>query len=43
MQAYKATGKGGTTLYRHNEGAVIGFYDDHDDLMDREKVWIPAD
>ena len=43
VQAYKATGNGGPTLYRHNEGAVIGFYDGHAERMDKEKVWIPAD
>ena len=36
----KGTGNGGPTLYWHNEGAVIGFYDGHAERLAKEKVWI---
>jgi len=40
VQAYKNAGTGGPTLYRHNEGAIIGFYDGHAERLAKEKVWI---
>ena len=40
VQAYKNVGNGGPTLYRHNEGAIIGFYDGHAERLAKEKVWI---
>ena len=40
VQAYKNVGNGGPTLYRHNEGAIIGFYDGHAERMAKEKIWI---
>ncbi len=43
VQAYKDAGCGGPTLYRHNEGAIIGFYDGHATRMRKDKVWIAAD
>jgi prepilin-type N-terminal cleavage/methylation domain-containing protein/prepilin-type processing-associated H-X9-DG protein len=43
VQHYKNAGVGGPTLYRHNEGANIGFYDGHAERLRKEKVWIPAD
>jgi len=41
VQAYKDAGCGGPTLYRHNEGANLAFYDGHAERMAKEKVWIP--
>ena len=43
VQAYKDADCGGPTLYRHNEGATIGFYDGHAERLRKEKVWIEAD
>ena len=40
VQDYKDAGTGGPTLYRHNEGANIGFYDGHAERMAKQKVWI---
>jgi len=40
VQAYKNAGTGGPTMYRHNEGAIIGFYDGHAARMAKEKIWI---
>jgi prepilin-type N-terminal cleavage/methylation domain-containing protein/prepilin-type processing-associated H-X9-DG protein len=40
VQDYKNAGNGGPTLYRHNEGANIGFYDGHAQKIRKEKVWI---
>ena len=37
---YKNVGNGGPTMYRHNEGAIIGFYDGHAERLAKEKVWI---
>ena len=33
----------GPTIYRHNEGANIGFYDGHVEYMKKEEVFIKAD
>jgi len=41
VQAYKDAGCGGPTLYRHNEGANLAFYDGHAERMAKEKVCIP--
>jgi prepilin-type processing-associated H-X9-DG protein len=30
----------GPVLYRHNEGAMIGFYDGHAGYMKKQEVWI---
>lgn len=43
VQQYKNVGCGGPTLYRHNEGADIAFYDGHAEHMPKQKVWIQAD
>lgn len=43
VQAYKDAGCGGPTLYRHNEGAAIGFYDGHAERLNKEKVWVVQD
>ncbi|MBT5927709.1 MAG: prepilin-type N-terminal cleavage/methylation domain-containing protein [Verrucomicrobia bacterium] len=40
VQEYKNAGTGGPTMYRHNEGANIGFYDGHAERLAKEKVWI---
>jgi prepilin-type N-terminal cleavage/methylation domain-containing protein/prepilin-type processing-associated H-X9-DG protein len=42
VQAYKDAGTGGPTLYRHNEGANLAFYDGHAERMRKQKVWIAA-
>ncbi len=36
---YKDVGCSGPTLYRHNEGASIAFYDGHVECMKKQKVW----
>jgi len=33
----------GPTIYRHNEGAVIGFYDGHCKYMRKQEIYIKAD
>jgi prepilin-type processing-associated H-X9-DG protein len=43
VQAYKDAGTGGPTLYRHNEGANIAFYDGHARRMPKQQVWIEED
>ena len=43
VQAYKNAGTGGPTMYRHNEGSMIGVYDGHAERLTKEKVWIPKD
>jgi len=43
VQAYKDAGCGGPTLYRHSEGANLGFYDGHAARLRKEKVWVAAD
>jgi prepilin-type N-terminal cleavage/methylation domain-containing protein/prepilin-type processing-associated H-X9-DG protein len=43
VQQYKNVGCGGPTLYRHNEGANIAFYDGHAEHMAKQKVWVQAD
>ena len=40
VQAYKITGNCGSTLYHHNERAVIGFHDGHAERLDKENDWI---
>ena len=42
VQAYKDAGTGGPTLYRHNEGANLAFYDGHGERLRKQKVWIAA-
>jgi len=42
VQAYKDAGTGGPTLYRHNEGAALAFYDGHGERLRKQKVWIAA-
>jgi len=43
VQKYKDVGCGGPTLYRHNEGASVGFYDGHAERLRKEKLWVQAD
>ena len=43
VQDYKDAGCGGPTLYRHNEGAGLAFYDGHAEVMTKMKVWVQAD
>jgi prepilin-type processing-associated H-X9-DG protein len=43
VQDYKNAGTGGPTLYRHNEGASLAFYDGHAERLRKELVWIEAD
>ncbi len=40
LQQYKDAGCGGPTLYRHSEGADLGFYDGHAERQRKEKVWV---
>ena len=40
---YKDVGCDGPTLYRHNEGVIIAFYDGHVEDMKKEKVFIQDD
>ena len=40
---YKNIGVHGPTIYRHNEGAVIGFYDGHADWMKKELIYVIED
>jgi len=42
VQDYKNAGTGGPTLYRHNEGATIAFYDGHAERLRKQEVWIAA-
>ena len=42
-EKYDAAGIWGPTLYRHNEGANIAFYDGHVEHMAKEKVFIDTD
>ncbi|MBI4661187.1 MAG: prepilin-type N-terminal cleavage/methylation domain-containing protein [Verrucomicrobia bacterium] len=42
VQAYKDAGTGGPTLYRHNEGADLAFYDGHAERLRKQRVWIAA-
>jgi prepilin-type N-terminal cleavage/methylation domain-containing protein/prepilin-type processing-associated H-X9-DG protein len=43
VQDYKDAGTGGPTLYRHNEGANLGFYDGHAELRPKEQVFVHQD
>ena len=43
VQQYKDAGCGGPTLYRHAEGANLGFYDGHAERLRKEKVWVQKD
>ncbi|MBM3881710.1 MAG: type II secretion system protein [Verrucomicrobia bacterium] len=43
VQAYKDAGTGGPTLYRHAEGANLGFYDGHAGRLRKELVWNAKD
>jgi prepilin-type N-terminal cleavage/methylation domain-containing protein len=43
VQAYKDAGCGGPTLYRHNEGAALAFYDGQAERLRKDRVWIEAD
>ena len=40
ISPYQNAGCAGPTMYRHNEGANINFYDGHVEYMKKEKVWI---
>lgn len=40
VQQYKDVDCGGPTLYRHAEGANLGFYDGHAERLRKEKVWV---
>ena len=40
VQAYKDAGTGGPTLYRHDEGADLAFYDGHAERLPKQKVWM---
>ncbi len=41
VRDYKNVGCGGPTMYRHNEGANLAFYDGHVESRHKSKVWIP--
>lgn len=43
VQRYKDVGCAGPTLYRHAEGANLGFYDGHAERLRKEKVWVQQD
>ncbi len=43
IYTYKAVGIHGPTLYRHNEGANIAFYDGHTAWLRKEKIYIEED
>jgi prepilin-type N-terminal cleavage/methylation domain-containing protein/prepilin-type processing-associated H-X9-DG protein len=43
IMPYKDVGCDGPTLYRHQEGANIAFYDGHVEHMKKDKVWIQDD
>jgi prepilin-type N-terminal cleavage/methylation domain-containing protein/prepilin-type processing-associated H-X9-DG protein len=43
IMPYKDVGCDGPTLYRHQEGVNIAFYDGHVEYMKKEKVWIQED
>jgi prepilin-type processing-associated H-X9-DG protein len=40
---YKARNVHGPTIYRHNEGAAIGFYDGHAEWMKKEQIYLIED
>ncbi len=40
---YKAKNIHGPTFYRHNEGAVIGFYDGHSEWMKKQEIYVISD
>jgi len=40
---YKNIGAHGPTIYRHNEGAVIGFYDGHAEWLKKQEIYVIAD
>jgi prepilin-type N-terminal cleavage/methylation domain-containing protein/prepilin-type processing-associated H-X9-DG protein len=40
---YKELGSDGPTLYRHNEGVNLGFYDGHGEYRKKQKVWVQED
>jgi prepilin-type N-terminal cleavage/methylation domain-containing protein/prepilin-type processing-associated H-X9-DG protein len=39
IMPYKDVGCDGPTLYRHNEGVNLAFYDGHVEYMKKDKVW----
>jgi len=41
VNQYKGVGCGGPTMYRHNEGANLAFFDGHVEGWHKSKVWIP--
>ncbi|MBP8605741.1 MAG: prepilin-type N-terminal cleavage/methylation domain-containing protein [Phycisphaerae bacterium] len=43
IQAYKDVGLHGPTIYRHSEGANIGFYDGHAEYNKKEEIFIIKD
>jgi len=43
VQAYKDAGCGGPTLYRHNDGAQLAFYDGHAERLPKHRVWVQED
>jgi len=42
-QTYKDAGVHGPVIYRHSEGAVIGFYDGHCKYLKKQEIYVKAD
>jgi len=40
IKFYKDRDAHGPTIYRHDEGAVVGFYDGHSEYVKKEKIYI---
>lgn len=43
LDFYQSKGLYGPTIYRHNEGAVAGFYDGHADYRKKQEIFIKED
>jgi prepilin-type N-terminal cleavage/methylation domain-containing protein/prepilin-type processing-associated H-X9-DG protein len=43
IAAYKAAGLNGPVIYRHDEGANVGFYDGHVGYLKKQQIYIDAD
>ena len=43
IQAYKNVGQHGPTLYRHSDGANVGFYDGHTEYLNKRELFVAED
>jgi prepilin-type N-terminal cleavage/methylation domain-containing protein/prepilin-type processing-associated H-X9-DG protein len=43
ITAYKGLGLDGPAIYRHNEGANVGFYDSHVEYLKKQQIYIKDD